>query len=198
MRPIVEYDSPYRPPAELCQTASGNPDRASNWYFEAAGYPGFVALPFAGAFIGFASYIVAAPMLEPQNELPWPRLSHGIQAGLISLPLCMILGAAIGIGIAFAIVRRHLISIVLLLLAGLGNWRVVNSMWDEQIRRYGRDPCEAVLYYPPLGFSILALVVALTVALIAVVRWRARAAQRSDARGPDGRGTPTPNGTESD
>jgi len=175
---MVESDSPYRPPAELCQTAAGNPDRPSDWHFEAAGYPGFVALPFVGAFFGFAGYIVAAPMLEPQNELPWPRLSHGIQAGLISLPLCMIVGAAIGIGIAFAIVRRRLISIVLLLLAALGNWRVVNSMWDEQIKRYGRDPCEAVLYYPPLGFSILAVVAALAVALIAVVQWRARVAQR--------------------
>ena len=100
MRPIVEYDSHYRLPAAPCQIAAGNPDRASKWYFEAAGYPGFVAVPFVSTFIGFAGYIVAALMLEPQNEPPGPSLTYGIVAGLISLPFCMILGAAIGIGVA--------------------------------------------------------------------------------------------------
>ena len=121
---------------------------------------GSLVLPLLGGFIGFAGYIAAALLLEARDGVSGPRLSYGQQAGLISLPICTMIGAAIGFGVSLSLARRYLFSIVLLLFVWLCGCGIVNSMWNDQIARYGRDPSEVVLYYPPLAFSILALIAA--------------------------------------
>jgi hypothetical protein len=167
---MVDTESPYRPPAAPeIGSADCIPGKGSGF-----AVAGFVALPFIGGFIGFAGYIAAASILEAHDDWSGPRLSYGQQAGLISLPICTMIGAAIGLGFAFAIVRRYMVSIALLLLVSLCGWCIVNVMWNDQIARYGRDPSEVVLYYPPMAFSMLALAAAFIVGLVAAVRWRAR------------------------
>lgn len=46
----------------------------------------------------------------------------------------------------------------------LCGWAINNAFWSDQITRYGPDPSEAVLYYPPLACSGIALFTAAVVA----------------------------------
>ena len=166
---MVDTEPPYRPPDARGAASTANSATSSSGLAVA----GFVVLPLLGGFIGFAGYIAAALMLEPRPGPFEPTLSYGQQAVLISLPFCTVIGCAIGFGVAFLLVRRYLVSIVLLFVVSLISWGMVNSMWRDQIKHYGRDPSEVVLYYPPLAFSVLALAIALLVGVIATVRWQA-------------------------
>jgi pimeloyl-ACP methyl ester carboxylesterase len=160
---MVGIDSAHRPAADGHIPNAGHDGPTGTSAFGASKY---VLLPGLGGFFGSVGYIVAALLLEARSEFAGPRLSYGQQFGLISLPLCTLMGAALGFGIALSLARRYLISVVLLVLAALIGWGIVTSMWNEQIARYGRDPSEVVLYYPPLGISILSLAVALAVGLV--------------------------------
>ena len=151
---MADIESPYRPPAASHETVttSDRPANADGFLTEK-----FASLPLLGAFLGFAGYIAVAFLLEARNEPLSPTLSYGQQAGLISLPLCTIIGTAIGFSVALSRARRYFASIVMLVLVWYSGSTVVNSMWNDQIARYGRDPSEIVLYWPPLAFSMLAL-----------------------------------------
>ena len=109
-------------------------------------------------------------MIESRNTATEPILSFGQQFGLISLPICTMIGAAIGLGFAFSVARRYTVSIILLLLVSLAGCTLNNSFWNDQIARYGRDPSEAVLYYPPLALSGLAFITAVLVAFVAAAK----------------------------
>jgi hypothetical protein len=128
---------------------------------------GFSLLPFIGGVFGFGGCIFAATLIESRNTATEPILSYGQQFGLISLPICIMIGAAIGLGFAFSVARRYAVSILLLLLVSLAGWALNNSFWNDQIARYGRDPSETVLYYPPLALSGLAFIAAVLVAFVA-------------------------------
>jgi len=170
---MVDIESPYQPPAASQETivTSDRPADADGGFLTQK----FASLPLLGGFVGFGGYIVAASLLEARNEPLFPTLSYGQEAGLISLPLCTMIAAAIGFGVALARARRYFASIIMLVLVWYSGSAIVNSIWNNQIARYGRDPSEIVLYWPPLAFSLLALVAAAGVALVAVVRWWLRA-----------------------
>src|SRR5687768_16958996 len=73
-----------------------------------------------GGGLGFAAFVAGALILET-NFMPrpvGPTLSYGQAAGLFSLPLCTLLGAAIGVCVAMASAGRFVASAVLLLLTG--------------------------------------------------------------------------------
>ena len=59
---------------------------------------GFGLLPILGGIFGFGGCIIAASMIESRNTAKEPILSYGQQFGLISLPICTMIGAAIGVG----------------------------------------------------------------------------------------------------
>jgi hypothetical protein len=168
---MAVMESPYQPPAEFEENC---PAQYRPKYTSAFAMVGFVVFPLFGGFIGFAGTIAAALLLETGDEWSGPRLSYGQQAGLISLPICTIIGAAIGLGVSLAFAGRYLVAIVLLILMWLSSWRIMNSMWSDQILRYGRDPSEAVLYFPPIAFSFLALLVALIIGSVAGAQRRAK------------------------
>ncbi len=137
---------------------------------------GFGLLPILGGVFGFGGCIFAASMFESRNTATEPILSYGQQFGLISLPFCTMIGAAIGLGFAFSVARRYTVSILLLLLVSLAGWTLNNSFWNDQIARYGRDPSEAVLYYPSLALSGLAFITAVLVAFVAAAKRHPRVA----------------------
>lgn len=120
----------------------------------------YFVLPMIGGIAGFVGYMFASVILEKRETITDPVLSYGQQAGLISLPMCTLISAATGLGVAFTIARRYVTSVLLLLAVSLCGWAINNSLWNDQIKRYGPDPSEAVLYYPPLVCSELALVTA--------------------------------------
>lgn len=80
------------------------------------------------------------------------------------------IGAALGLGIAFSIARQYLVSMALLLSVSVTSWGVVNSLWSDQIARYGRDRSEIILYYPPLAFSNLAMAAVIVVGVVALAK----------------------------
>ena len=165
---MVDTESPYRSPVTPEVGSAGNRPPGSSGFAVA----GFVVFPLLGGFVGFVGYIAAALILEMRNGPTGPTLSYGQQAGLISLPICTMIGVAIGLGVALSLIRRYVVSIALLLLVSLCGSGIVNLMSNDQIARYGRDPSEVVLYWPPLAFSVLALVAAVAVGLVAFVRRR--------------------------
>ena len=125
-----------------------------------------------GGVAGFTGYLFAAFILENRVTSGEPILSYGQHAGLISLPMCTLISAAIGLGLAFSIIRQYATSILILLLVSLSGWAINNSLWNDQIRTYGPDPSEAVLYYPPLACSGIALFIAAVVAARALLEKR--------------------------
>jgi len=132
----------------------------------------FFGLPMIGGIAGFVGYIFATTILENRDTTTDPVLSYGQQAGLISLPMCTLISAATGLGVAFTIARQYVTSVLLLLVVSLCGWATNNSLWNDQIKRYGPDPSEAVLYYPPLVCSGIALFTAVIVAAWATLAKR--------------------------
>lgn len=124
----------------------------------------FLGFPIFGGMAGFAGYFLAATFLDNRDTTTEPILSYGQQAVLVSLPLCTLTSAVIGLGLAFAMARKYVMSISLLLAVSLCSWAINNSYWNDQIKRYGPDPSEAVLYYPPLACSGIAILIAAIVA----------------------------------
>jgi hypothetical protein len=101
-----------------------------------------------GGIAGFVGYIFASITLEDRDTATEPILSYGQQAGLISLPMCTLICAATGFGVAFTIGRKYVTSVLLLLAVAFSGWAINNSLWNDKIKKYGPDPSEAVLYYP--------------------------------------------------
>lgn len=83
-------------------------------------------------------------------------VSYGQQTFLISLPLCTLLGAAVGFGFAFLTVGRKRTASLLLLTTAICGTLVVAGMWIVQIADYGGDPAERVLFWPPMAISVIA------------------------------------------
>ncbi len=164
-------ESPYLPPVPPERDGATSSPKTMNSSFVIVG---FGLLPILGGVFGFGGCIFAASMIESRNTATEPILSYGQQFGLISLPICTMIGAAIGLGFAFSVARRYTVSILLLLLVSLAGWTLNNSFWNDQIARYGRDPSEAVLYYPPIALSGLALIAAVFVAFVAAAKRQPR------------------------
>ena len=159
-------DSPYRSPTSLGPRATPGFSSSSR---SALATLAFLGLPMIGGIVGFAGYIFASTILEKRDTTTEPFLSYGQQAVLISLPMCTLMNAATGLGIAFKIAGQYVSSVLLLLAVSLCGWAINNSLWNDQIRRYGPDPSEAVLYYPPLACSGIALFTAVIVAVWATL-----------------------------
>jgi hypothetical protein len=166
---MVDTHSPDRQSLASREPIPTQGDSAESVWLAIAHFP---ILGVGGASLGFVGCMVASLVLEAGLKPAGPTLSYGQQWGLIVLPLCTLIGAAIGLGVAFALVERPVISLVLLLVVSIVGSGVVSSMWNAQIARYGRDPSEVVLYYPPLALSMLALVTAVLIAATGLVRWR--------------------------
>lgn len=143
----------------------------------------FVFLPLFGGLAGFFGYIVSALVLEQffMPTGPAVKLSYGATAALITLPICTVLGAATGFAIAFVWVHRWWVCSILLLLIALLGMAIVLPMWNQQLARYGRDPSEMILFYPPLMLCGLAIVASTSVAALGVIRGPASATEKASA-----------------
>ena len=126
----------------------------------------FIGLPLLLGAVGFAGYIALAIVLEVQPTETQPVFSHGQQAILISLPICTLISVSIGISLAFLVVRQRLIAAFLFSLIAIVGYVVTCSLWNAQIAQYGRDPSEIVLYHPPIGYSAVSAILAVTVTVL--------------------------------
>ena len=98
-----------------------------------------ILLPFAGLILGGLAYLVSAVILENRPGILDSQLTDGQQAGLISMPMCALFGATIGLSVALTIGQWELLGVVLLCFVGvIGLWTVI-SQWNDQIARYGSD-----------------------------------------------------------
>lgn len=120
----------------------------------------FLLLTAIGCFTGYGGAIIGSVGLEQNiasHGLGNPRLTYGQQAGLITMPLCALMGAGIGFALAMATTKHSMAAAALLLAnAGLG-WVITSSLWNQQIEQYGRDASEIVLYYPLVAMSFVSL-----------------------------------------
>ncbi|MEM6330914.1 MAG: hypothetical protein AAF790_11775 [Planctomycetota bacterium] len=145
----------------------------------------FVTLPLLGGAVGFGGYLVAARALEARiaESEAAPRLSYGQQAALISLLITTLIGFCVGLGAAMALGRQRAFSICVLLATGVAGCALIAMLWGNQVARYGRDPSEAVLYYPPLVAALLAMAAAATLGVAPLVA-RRRRTSHGDEAGP--------------
>jgi len=162
-------DSPYRSPDTLRRQLT---PPLSGTARSAIVTLAFLVLPVFGGIAGFTGYLFAATIPDKRDTTIEPVLSYGQQAGLISLPMCTLICAAIGLALAFSFIRQTGTAILILLLASLSGWAINNSFWNDQIRTHGPDPSEAVLYYPPLACSGMAVSTAAIVAVWTLVAHR--------------------------
>ena len=140
----------------------------------------FVLLPMLGATVGFAAYVASGLAIESffMPSRSGPTLSYGQAAGLVSLPISTIIGAASGFAVAFAWTGRWLVSSALLLLVAIIGASAVLRVWNQQIAHYGRDPSEMVLFYPPLALCLIVATGTLFVTAIGVARRDSTARRR--------------------
>lgn len=164
-----EDDAPYRSPTSTSQPTTLGRANSSRSTLSTLAY---LCLPLVGGFVGFTGYILASIILEKRNTTTEPILAYGQQAGLISLPMCTFIVAATGLGAAFAMNGRYITPVLLLLAVSCCGWAINNSLWSEQIKMYGPDPSEAVLYYPPAACSGIALAAAVVIAAWAILSSR--------------------------
>lgn len=113
-------------------------------------------------------YLFAATIPDKRDTTIEPVLSYGGP----SLPMCTLICTAIGLALAFSFIRQTGTAILILLLASLSGWAINNSFWNNQIRTHGPDPSEAVLYYPPLACSEIAVSTAAIVAVWTLIAHR--------------------------
>ena len=171
MQPI----DPYEPPVAVAPTANQENSSVGRpyWFTTFA----FVALPLLFGIAAFAGYIALAIALEVQPTETEPVLSHGQQALLISLPICTMLGASVGVALAFLVARQRLVSALLLFTIALVGWGITHSLWNAQIAQYGRDPSEVVLYYPPTGYAAVSATLAV---LVSIATFRRRSNSKNN------------------
>ncbi len=155
---MLETESPYRSPAAI---SSERIDQQSGLPAMMIGLV-FGALPVVGGMVGFNGYIVVGKLLETMFK---PGLSHGQQAGFVSLPICTLVCGTIGLGLAFMLVRRYLIAACMLFAVAFCSSAIVGALWQSQVSSRGSDPSEYVLYYPPLVCSAVALLLAVIAAI---------------------------------
>ncbi|MCO8125578.1 hypothetical protein NHH03_27815 [Stieleria sp. TO1_6] len=170
---------PYQPPGSVTIANDASPPSVSR--FAAIAPFLFVVLPILFGVAGFAGYIALAISLERQPSENEPVLSHGQQAMLITLPICIVIAASAGFALAFAFLRQRALCIILLFATSLLGWLVTRSLWNSQIAKYGRDASESVLYYPPAGYAAAAMCLGLSVLLVSTVR-RAKRGEPCRAR----------------
>ncbi len=164
-----EDDSPNRSPTTIGSIDTSANSSLTRSTISTLAYWG---LPMIGGIAGFVGYIFASITLECHDTATESILSYGQQAGLISLPMCTLISTATGFGIALTISRQYVTSVLLLLAVAFCGWAINNSLWNDQIKRYGPDQSEVVLYYPPLACSGLALFSAMAVAAWATLARR--------------------------
>ena len=117
--------------------------------------------------VGLLLEFTVVPLLVPPNT---PSLSYGQEFAFIMLPLAVLFGAAIGSSLALGRIGRKLWCAGGLFISTLVVWGTVSSLWVSQVKQYGRDASEVVLYAPFLAVSVVALIVA----LVCVVKARSR------------------------
>ncbi len=113
-----------------------------------------------GGAAGLAGSIFGGLALElhvASTRPAGPVLSYGQQFGMMIVPLCTLIGAAIGFSVALAFSRYPILAIILLLTTSFVGWGITGAMWNSQVADYGPDPSEVVLYYPPTAMCILAV-----------------------------------------
>lgn len=161
---------PYIPPvAEGAAAQERPPVERLAWLTPLA----FIGLPLFLGTAGFAGYIALALGLEVQPTESEPVLSHGQQAILISLPICTLLAASVGIALAFLVAGQRLFAALLLCSIAIIGYSITRSIWNAQIAQYGRDPSEIVLYYPPAGYAAVSAILAILVT-VGALRGRKR------------------------
>ncbi|HBE68798.1 MAG TPA: hypothetical protein DDW52_11685 [Planctomycetaceae bacterium] len=153
-------NSPYDPPAQpsTCQRAPR---------FRSLKSFAFVVLPLLGGVAGFIGYIAAAIAIESRIERSpiEPVLPYGQTAAFLSLPLCTLVLASTGVAIALALTQSLRASIGALIHVFAIGSGITCLFWASQVRQFGRDPSEYVLFLPPLVCSLCPLFVAAIIAL---------------------------------
>lgn len=102
---------------------------------------------------------------------PGPKLSYGQMAGIVITPLGFAMGCGIGFALWLMWYRLSIAAAAVLIATFFLAWEATSSMWRDQIVENGRDPSEAVLYYPPAALCVAALFLALFGLTMSVVRW---------------------------
>ena len=127
-----------------------------------------ILLAFAGLILGTIGYVATVIIVENRHvDFGFePRLSYGEKAGL-SLVLCAIMCAMIGMSLGLLVGRRAFFGTIILIASGFLGGLIVILLWSEQITNHGRDPSEIVLYYPPMSVAIACLLFAIPTGLIA-------------------------------
>lgn len=122
-----------------------------------------------GAVFGLVASVLAGFAFVPE---PSSGLSYGQQFAFITVPACTLLGAAIGFSLGLAYFKQRIIAAVSLIATSSIGWLVTSSQWDSQLRNYGPDQSEVVLYYPPTGMCILSVCVAVWILIHRAVNRR--------------------------
>ncbi len=123
--------------------------------------------------VGLAVSIFGGTVLESHVDSTRPAgpvLSYGQQVGMMIVPLCTLIGAAIGFSIAVAFFRYPRLAIILLLTTFFVGWGIRSTTWNSQIANNGPDPSEVVLSYPPMSMCMLAVCVSGVILLWGIVK----------------------------
>lgn len=132
-----------------------------------------ILFTFIGGATGAAVSIFGGGWLESWVESSrtiGPRITYGQMFGMVIVPMCVLIGAATGFAIAVGWLRYSLTAVFLLSTTAFLGWGYTTSMWSSQIKTYGTDPSEYVLFYPPMAMSILAAGVAVLAVLDILAR----------------------------
>lgn len=130
----------------------------------------FLFLPVIGLCFGFFVMLVTDLYIKSQIPVGTSVRQHAMEGIVVSMPICLLMGVAIGVALAFAAVRFRLIAVGILLLATVAGGVVTMNSWSHYVAVNGRDPSEKLLYYPPIVLVVISCLMACTLGLLLALR----------------------------
>lgn len=121
----------------------------------------------------FGGTIIAGSILDPQVQAMQDSdvmLSYGQAFALGTVPICTLLGAAIGFAFSFSLLGNFKLAAAFLFAVSAVGWSLTSDLWSSQIEQHGPDPTEIILYYPPTTLCLIAVGLSVSVGLVELVR----------------------------
>ena len=129
----------------------------------------FLFLPVIGLCFGLLVMLLTDRFIESRIPVGTSVRSHAMEGLFTTMPICLLLGAAIGVAVACIIVRLRLVAVGILCLASTLGWFVTSSAWSQYVATNGRDVSEELLYYPPIVLIAISCLLASLIVVLLVL-----------------------------
>lgn len=101
--------------------------------------------------VGLVIEVLIIPWVTVPGQI---QLSHGQQFAWVTLPIAGLQGSAAGLAIAFRLQSRTVLAVTTSIVSAVVLSLFVIVLWNNDVKKYGQDTSQIVLYVPLLLESL--------------------------------------------